>query len=189
MKLTLSVTALLLSSSSIFAADKPNQVEIERLSHNGSGCHLSQHVKVKDRYNKDRIHVDFRQFSVTTDASLERKNCSITLKVKHSNGWQFAVNKFDAWIDAELNQGAEATVSSNVYFQGESENSRFEHTWHGPQRGHFDIHESKPAGNLLWSSCGKASTLNTNTAVRVKDAWSKVTVKPKIYWNLKWRRC
>ncbi|NRA63591.1 MAG: DUF4360 domain-containing protein [Pseudobacteriovorax sp.] len=176
-------------TSQLSAYEKPHWVHITKASHNGSGCRLGSDVSVVEASNPDRIHVDFKAFSVTTDDSVERKNCSISLNVDHPGGWQYAVKRFDAWIMSKVNNGAEARVSSNVYHQGDSANTTFTHRWHGWQDGHFDIHQAKQDHELIWSSCREKRSLNTNTSVLVKDAWATAKIKHKIYWGLVWRRC
>lgn len=177
-----------LFTSPLFAGSSPDWVHIEMGTYGGSGCPGGSDINLVDNDDPKKIEVAIEDIKITTER-FARKNCGVSIRVDHPEGWQYAVKSFDTEVFSKLSWNANARLTSYAYFQGKMEQTNFEAEWTGRFRGQFEVHDTIPHHKLNWSSCHGESILNTNTAVRTVGGDAQVKLKNQLNFGLVWRQC
>jgi hypothetical protein len=199
--LTALCLGLLSVQSGSAAADAPAegaQVVIKTI--NGSGCPVGTAGATVSPDNST-LTVKYDAYTAQaggnagpTDA---RKNCQLVLDVKAPASYTYALFGLDHRGHASLPAGATATIKSDYYFQGTTDDVFQSHSLTGPYEDDWAVSDSVPDNRLVWAPCGSQRYLNVNTSLRVSagsgNSASVVamgsTDVPGTSYRLIWKRC
>ena len=131
----------------------------------------------------------------TTAVSI--KNCLVSIKLHSPQGLSYAVQDVYYGGYAYLEEGVEARMVSNTYFQGDpSRNQQPETTFGGPKDDTYLIQDTRNQieAEPVWSPCGVERNLNINTTLRLRNTSNPrrngfVNVEEVFGLKLVWRRC
>jgi hypothetical protein len=129
------------------------------------------------------------------------KNCQLAIKLHSPQGLSYSVQEFYYGGYAFLEDGVNARVISNYYFQGNpADNQQPETTFVGPKDDTYLIQDTRNQieAKPVWSPCGVDRNLNVNTTLRLlnsnprKNGYVNVSAvdgSTKLVLKLSWRRC
>ena len=203
--LSTSMATIAISGSAFGWVVPADDITIEDISYNGSGCPLGT---VMDNVSEDKqaFTLTFAEYIAETGPDYSpsdgRKNCQITLSLKVPQGWQFSIGSFDyrGWLYAD--KGIRAEHNTSYYFQGSSQTARFRERISGPFFDDYQFTENVGIESLVWSRCGVERALNINTAISVRNtrkskypdaegAMGTDSIDGQIQqiFGISWRRC
>jgi hypothetical protein len=108
-------------------APNPNDVYIETVTWNGSGCKMgaqadTTYVLSSDRKTLTIIYDNYiAQTGPTTLPSDQRKNCLINLKVHIPTNWQYSVSATTFHGFAQFDPSCQGYVKASYWFSGETQ--------------------------------------------------------------------
>ncbi|GAA2688015.1 DUF4360 domain-containing protein [Actinoplanes palleronii] len=157
------------------AAPPRNQMVIDVVSANGSGCPWGT-AAVTVSPDSKAFTVTYSEFTAQTGAGAGptefRKNCQLGLNVHVPQGYTYAIASTDYRGYAHLERGSSATQTAYYYFQGEQGTSRIRHNFAGPADGDWQRTDRIGVSSLAYLPCGEQRYLNVNTELRVSGGWS-----------------
>ncbi|WP_215449649.1 DUF4360 domain-containing protein [Streptomyces sp. ATCC 21386] len=192
---------LLSVQSGSAAADAPAegaQVVIKTI--NGSGCPAGTAGATVSPDNST-LTVKYDAYTARAGGNAgpteARKNCQLVLDVKAPASYTYALFGLDHRGHASLPAGATATIKSDYYFQGTTDDVLQSHPLTGPYEDDWAVSDSVPENRLVWAPCGSQRYLNVNTSLRVRagsgNSASVVTMGstdvPGTSYRLIWKRC
>jgi hypothetical protein len=154
----------------VFPAPPANQIVIEVVTVNGSGCPAGtaavavspDNTAFTVTYSSYMAMVGFG--SVPTDF---RKNCQLNLRVHVPQGFTYAIAQTDYRGFASLAAGATALERANYYFQGSSQTAFISHPFTGALDDNWQTTDIVDVAALVYAPCGEQRNLNINTELRV----------------------
>lgn len=192
---------LLSVQSGSAAADVPvpeAQVVIKAI--NGSGCPAGT-AGVTVSPDNSTLTVEYGAYTAQAGGSAgpadARKNCQLVLDVQAPASFTYALFGLDHRGHASLPAGATATIESDYYFQGQTDDVFQSHPLRGPYQDDWAVSDSVPDNRLVWAPCGSQRYLNVNTSLQVRAGSggraSMVTMDstdvPGASYRLVWKRC
>lgn len=201
--LTLSLSGPAYAAGEGSAADTPTappeQITLEVLAANGSGCPDGT-VKVAGNSDRTGFRLTYRDFVAEAGGSAAvpdgRKNCQVAVRVDVPNGWTFAIAKAEYRGRARLDSGATGLHRTNYYFQGSSDNNYSDLPLTGPLNAWWT--NTDGALILAYARCDVQRVLNINTELRVYEGTSnkKSSVSMRssegdvdTLFNFAWKKC
>jgi hypothetical protein len=182
------------------ATPNPNQVTINQLTVNGSGCAPGS-VSAAVSPDATQFTLLFSEFIATSGRGVtpreNRKNCQINLDIRYPNGWSYSVATVDFRGFVSVPRGVTAVQRSNYYFSGQTLQASVESRWSGPRSEDYLVRNEVPFEQVVWSACGRTERGNINTQIRLEGDLTQsaqMTVDSidgtlqQIY-GLQWRRC
>ncbi len=188
------------------ATQVPDSFEITDVTANGAGCAPGT-VSKNIAEDKLSLTLSFRDYlaeiSPSTIPSDARKACQLTISLKVSPGWRFAVASFDYRGFMNLDQGIAAEHKTTYYFQAQDKAGEFSSSKVGPEQNSFLFQQKVALTESIWSPCDAQRSLNIKTAIRV---WNVDRIKYPYaagvmgndsidaqfhdqQWKLLWKRC
>lgn len=195
------VSALSLAAASLaapLATEAPPSATIASIAYGGTGCPQGtlQYVLSSDHKTVNMLYPN--QFAAEVgpgvDLTQARKNCQISLSIKHTAGWSYGIDSSSYIGHVILDKGVTGIQKTTYYFAGSTAQVEDTNTWVGPlDRTYFVKNQ---AAGPIWSPCSSAVALNINSQVRL-DAENdrlrgKITTdlgKLTLAVGLVWRRC
>ncbi|WP_243726015.1 DUF4360 domain-containing protein [Actinomadura rubrisoli] len=192
----------LLSAPSALAdeAPPPDNVSIEVVTVNGSGCPPgSANVVISD--DKTAFTVKYNDYLAyaggDTNPTGSRKNCQINVRVNAPGEYTYAITGSDHRGFAGLQDGASGLQQTNYYFQGSTQDRTVQHELNGRYVDDWQFRDRIPANQLVYKPCGQARNLNINTELRVNagDSDNKVSfmsmdaTRSSTTYHFAWKRC
>ncbi|MET8946068.1 DUF4360 domain-containing protein [Streptomyces sp. NPDC004542] len=189
------------ASADVPTADAPAagaQIAIKTI--NGSGCPAGTADATVSPDNST-LTVKYSAYTAQAGGGAAspdaRKNCQLVLDVKAPASYTYALFGLDHRGHASLRAGATATVESDYYFQGTTDDVFQSHSLTGPYQDDWAFSDSVPEDRLVWAPCGSQRYLNVNTSLQVSagadDRASVVTMGstdvPGASYRLIWKRC
>jgi hypothetical protein len=195
--------SLLVSPPAVEAAAAPDDISIEVVTANGSGCPVNTLGAAGVHVSSDgsRLSVSYPSFIAHLGISTvvdSRKNCQLNLRVNKPANFSYAVTRIDHQGYAHLADGAIARLGSSLYFQGQSQTERFEHQLNGPLNGAWSRTTQINPDRLVWQPCGEDRNLNLNVELRVNAGTSNPDTDASLItldstgvstYHFEWRRC
>ena len=125
------------------------------------------------------------------------KNCLLAIKLHSPQGLSYSVQDFYYSGYAFLEEGVDARLVSQYYFQGNpAENQQPETTFVGPKDDTYLIQDSRKQieAQPVWSPCGVDRNLIINTTIRLLNTSSPrrngyLNLTKAFGLKLAWRRC
>ena len=170
---------------------------------NGTGCPAGT-WDVQFSPDGQRMTATFSSFEAEVDPTraVSIKNCMLAIKLHSPQGLSYSVQDFYYSGYAFLEEGVDARLVSQYYFQGNpAQDQQPETTFVGPKDDTYLIQDSRKQieAQPVWSPCGVDRNLNINTVVRLKNTnnprrngyvnVSSVDGSTKLVLKLAWRRC
>jgi hypothetical protein len=198
------VGALILSLVLPSAVPAADQIHIEDLVYNGTGCPLGSadaSVAADGSSFRLRFGEEFVAELGTGVPLLEsRKNCQVLLRLQVPQGFTFAIAAVDYRGHANIATGAQGFQKATYYFQGEAEQVSTTRTLDGPFNDDWHFRDQIPIAELVWAPCGIERALNINAQVRLARSASSTRSRSLIamdsergrleqVFSLRWRRC
>ena len=131
-----------------------------------------------------------------TGKGFDRKSCNIAIPVHVPQGLSISVLAIDYRGYNNIPPRAKTDFNVEYFFAG-TRGPSFRKTFNGPVDDDYLIHNELTAQAIVWSPCGTAVNLRTNSSIRVttknnKQALATVDsedVKAAIVYQLQWRKC
>jgi hypothetical protein len=197
--------AALTTPASAAPAPVPDDMVIDVVSANGSGCPWGTAAVTVSPDNK-AFTVAYSEFTAQVGAGAKptdfRKNCQLGLNVHVPQGYTYAIANTDYRGFAHLERGASATQTAFYYFQGESKTSRTRHAFVGPFAGDWQRTDTVGISSLSYLPCGEERYLNVNTELRVSGSSSDAKKKTTSFltmdstdgnldtvYHVAWKKC
>ncbi len=198
---TLSVAAL----TSVLAVDadaqtarpKPNDVRIESLLYNGSGCPVGS-VTSRVTPQADGVELSFSDLFASVGRGVaitgSRRFCQMVVGMHVPRGWSYAVAAIDYGGSVTLARRVGATQKSTLYFSGQLAQTELQSSFDGPVDRDYVLREEVPAQSLVWSSCTEARDMNIHMQVKVDNrrnrrAPGRLSIDNVTKVSFAWRRC
>lgn len=178
----------------------PNEVHINKISYNGTGCPLGTVA--------ENMADDAKAFTLLFDSyvaeagpgipfSANRKNCQIAVDLQFPQGWSYTIFTVDYRGYAKLEPGTSGAQQSTYYFQGQPKSAVLKTTYTGPKDSDYHIRDTLGLSSLVWSPCGVNRAVNINTQVRANATGGRralmtldsIDGELKHVYGIQWRRC
>lgn len=161
----------LLGSTAYADAPPPDQVTIDVITVNGSGCPAGT-AAVAVSLDNTAFTVTYSGYTAKVGVGAGptefRKNCNLNLIVHFPQGFSYAVTSANHRGFASLAAGATATQSANYFFQGQSTTGLIQHALPaGPFEDDWQNTDTTEITDVVYSPCGEQRNLNINTELRV----------------------
>ncbi|KAF2846887.1 hypothetical protein T440DRAFT_557802 [Plenodomus tracheiphilus IPT5] len=132
----------------------------------------------------------------STDITLSRKNCQLTLALSFTPGYSFSLLSADYTGYGDLDAGITGVVKSTYYFSGDKDQTSTTLTVPGPFKGRY--YKNDDVGVSVWSECGGEAALNVNSEVALSPlgaagsgvlAQTKESARVSSSLFVQWRKC
>ena len=132
----------------------------------------------------------------TTARTFDRKACNIAIPVLVPQGLSISIIAIDYRGFNELPAGAQSQFNVEYFFAG-GRGPTFRKNYSGPLSSDYLIHNELVGQAIVWSACGAAVNLRTNSSMRVNTTGNKQAlatvdsqdVSAAIVYLLQWRQC
>ena len=196
------VLGALFTTNAFGQAPNPNEVYVENINVNGTGCPEGS-VTTDISEDAKAFTLLFSEFMAQTyDGALpseKRKNCQITLNLKIPQGWQYSVLDVQYQGYVNLDRGVRGFQTSTYYFQGDARRrATARSNFRGPIARDFLLSDKVGFSSVVWSKCGVNRALNINASVGVSNTRptqnglitiDSVDGEIKQKYALRWKRC
>jgi hypothetical protein len=191
----MALAAVLLSASFARADD----ISLGVPGFGGTGCPNGT-VSATLSPDAKSLSILFDQYQVaaggTSGHSFDRKSCNIAIPVHVPQGQSISILAIDYRGFNHLPPGGGSQFNVEYFFAG-ARGPVFRKDFRGPIDGDYTIHNDLIASALVWSPCGAAVNLRTNSSMRVStranaEAMATVDsedVQAAIIYHLQWRSC
>jgi hypothetical protein len=104
----------------------PNDVYIESIEWNGSGCKMGPNADTKSIFSADRkvVQLLFSEFSASRGPGVaitqSRKQCQINFKIHYPRNWQYTISRTVFRGYAQIGKTCKAYLRATYYFSGET---------------------------------------------------------------------
>ncbi|MDT4994040.1 MAG: hypothetical protein QOH97_3932 [Actinoplanes sp.] len=167
--------ALVAPATAAQAAPPQDQMVIDVVSANGSGCPDDTAVVTVSPDNT-AFTISYSQYTaqvgVGAPPTAFRMNCQIGLNVHVPQGFTYAIASAQYRGFAHLEPGAYGSESANYYFQGEPQSTKKRHNFYGPLDIDWQANDYIGVGALSFLRCGERRYLNINTELRLSAGTS-----------------
>lgn len=200
-KLATLITLSLLIGSLSYADEErttPLTAAIMEMASGGSGCTVDSATAVLSEDFR-KLQINFPTFTAELGPGISRrharKNCTVTLSIQHTEGWQYSLSAVDFTLgNTKLEANVSGEVKGKFYFTM-GETTDLSHAIKGPIEFYFV--RAGVAGPNVWSSCDSPKNLNINGSVKVKlkepeevkVSRGSLTLNGPAKFDIQWRRC
>ena len=196
-------TAALQAPSNSTTVRDPRGSYFAEIVANGTGCPAGTW--------RTQLSEDGQTFTTTFDSfeaevdpkrAISVKNCLLSIRLHSPQGLSYSVQDFYYGGYAYLEEGVNAKIVSQYYFQGNpADNQQPETVFIGHKDDTYLIQDTRNQieAEPVWSPCGVDRNLNVNTTVRLMNTnnprrngyvnVSAVDGSTKLVLKLAWRRC
>jgi hypothetical protein len=131
-----------------------------------------------------------------TGKSFDRKSCNIAIPVHVPQGLSVSVLQIDYRGYNNVPDGAKTDFNVEYFFAG-TRGPSFKKSFKGPIDDDYLIRNKLTAEAMIWSPCGAAVNLRTNSSIRVSTKHNKQAlatvdsedVNAAIIYQLQWKKC
>lgn len=195
------LAASVLIGTSASAQINPNNVYIENLAYNGSGCPPESAVLnlADDAQAFTLIFSEYEAYAGPRVALTEsRRNCQVNVTLHVPQGFTYAIASADYRGYANLQKGAKGLLKASYYFQGQPLTGSLQTPFNGPFANDWQVHHEAGVAALVWAPCGVSRSLNINTQVRIDKGNSTGESvmnmdshdgKVETLYRLAWKKC
>jgi hypothetical protein len=176
-------------------ASPPDQLAIDVVTVNGSGCPAST-ASVQVSPDNTSFRVVFSGYLAWTGPGAAptdfRKNCQFSFQIDRPDGLTYAVEQAEYSGFAQLEDGVTAVQAAHYYFQGDSDTVSTKHEFTGPLSRRWHTTDAFDVAALRFAPCGAQRNLNVNTELRVQpgaEGLNVMVMDAAIDYQLTWRTC
>ena len=173
-----SLLAAPISSDAPDASPPPQEIKIDVVAVNGSGCPAGT-TAVATASDNSAFTVTYSDYLAQVGVGARptdfRKNCQLGLRIQVPQGFTYAIAQADYRGFASLARGASGLQRANYYFQGQSATSFASHSFNGPYGDYWQATDTTDVASLVYAPCGEQRILNVNTELRVSAGSSDPT--------------
>ena len=156
--------AVVLAASALLAPP-PDPMTIDVLSATGTGCDANTSA-VGMSIDNTAFTVVFSNFAVLGHGQEAKKDCTITLRVNHPDGFTFGIAQVDYRGFAHLESGAHGFQDSTYHFTG-LPTRHSKQKYDGPMDGDWQVTDQPEAGAVLHGPCKEHRPLTITTELKV----------------------
>ncbi|TDB99239.1 DUF4360 domain-containing protein [Actinomadura sp. 7K534] len=168
--LALALPAAPAASAETADSPPPDQILIDVLTVNGSGCSAGT-AAVASASDNTAFTVTYSDYLAQTGGNSSptdfRKNCQINLRVHVPQGFTYAIAGADYRGFAHLQPGATGMEQASYYHQGLSDTASVSHTIKGGYSDNWQFSDRTDVAELVYKPCGEERNFNINTELRV----------------------
>ena len=189
----------------VFGAEAPEQIKIVNLQVRGSGCpegSVQQNIAPDGQSFVLYFYEYIAEIGSEVARTENRKACQLSLNLRHTPGWRFAVVKFEFTGYVNIDNGISASQEALYYFQGDENGLNFSEAMTGPKDGIYHIVQKVEPTVRYWSFCDVERAINIRTSVKLinlENASSSAsgfigtdsidgTIGTQT-WNIVWQKC
>jgi len=191
--------ALLVFTSDASAQVDPNEVYVQAISYDGSGCPAGS-VGQSMANDRQSFTLIFDTFVASKGPGVpvteSRKNCHLNVQLHVPNGFQYSISTVDYRGYVQLPAGVTATQSSTSHFSGFTKQVTASTSFIGPVAKDYLNRDTMDFESVVWSPCGRPVPLNINAEVRLAGGTSAAQIttdsidgKVKHVLGLQYRPC
>jgi hypothetical protein len=183
--------------SDLNAAPPAEQIVIDLVTTNGSGCPPGS-ATITVAPDNSAFTVTYSNYTarvgvgaVPTDV---RKNCQLNVVLRVPQGFTYALSQADYRGVASIATGAGAVQRAYLYYAGQSQTPYSHHTFAGPAELDWLTVDELPLGPV-WSPCEAVRNVNINTELRAtagtsdtRTTTSFISLASSVYY-LSWAQC
>jgi len=151
-------------------AAPPDQLTVEILTVNGSGCPAGT-AAVAAAADKTAFTVTYSSFLAQVGVGASptdfRKNCQLAIRVFYPQGFTYGIAQADHRGFGHLVRGATALQRANYYFQGTSATTHSSHSFAGPLSDNWQATDKTDVASIVYAPCGELRNFNINSELRV----------------------
>lgn len=191
------LAAALLTSSlaGSVSAQPPDQLIVEVVTVNGSGCPGST-ATAEVLPDNSSFRITFSGYFAWTGAGAAptdfRKNCQFNLRIQAPDGLTYAVEQAEYSGFALLGDGVTGLQAASYYFQGQAPTTSARHEFTGPVTDRWRTTDLFGPEELRFAPCDEERNLNVNTELRVRpgaDDLNVMVLDPTAEFRLTFREC
>lgn len=165
-------TATVPAASATSAVVDPDEVTVDLITVNGSGCPLGTAAAAPSPDGK-AFTVTYSEYVAQTRPGLAsaQNNCQINMRVNAPAGFTYAIVKSDYRGFGAILPGARAELLGLYYFQGDSLTSYIAHELPVGE-GDWQVTDEVPMNAVVHAPCGEKRNLNINTRLKMYQGTS-----------------
>ncbi|GLZ31723.1 hypothetical protein Lesp02_39110 [Lentzea sp. NBRC 105346] len=186
------LTALVLLLTAL--VPPPTPVTIDVLSTEGTGC-LPGTTAVAPSPDRTAFTVTYSDFLVQGKGSEAKKDCRITLRVNHPQGYTYGIAATDYRGFANLDKGAGGEKRAKYFFPGMPARN-LKHALTGPMSDDWQSTDRPSPGDVIHGPCKekKPLTIDAELRIKAKDDTSFITMDSTdssvtATFKLSWKKC
>ncbi|MEY4615847.1 MAG: hypothetical protein RJB66_807 [Pseudomonadota bacterium] len=186
--------------SAISLSAHASQLRLGAPSYGGTGCPAgSASVNVSPDDSAVSILFDsyVTEAGYTTNRSVDRKACNITIPVQVPQGYSVSVFQVDYRGFNAVPRGASTRFDAEYFWAG-SRGPRLSKTFLGPINDNYSLTDMIRANTLVWAPCGASVNLRVNTSMMAKTnanfeqtmgTVDSADITSGLIYRLQWKRC
>lgn len=133
----------------------------------------------------------------TTNRSVDRKSCNITIPVQVPQGYSVSIFQVDYRGFNAVPSGASTRFDAEYFWAG-SQGPRLTKTFLGPVNDNYTLSDQLIATTLVWAPCGASVNLRVNTSMMARTnsrfdqtmgTVDSADISSGLIYHLRWRRC
>ncbi len=133
----------------------------------------------------------------TTNRSVDRKSCNITIPVQVPQGYSVSVFQVDYRGFNAVPSGASTRFDAEYFWAG-SRGPRLSKTFLGPVNDNYTLTDELIATTLVWAPCGASVNLRVNTSMMARTnnrfdqtmgTVDSADISSGLIYHLRWKRC
>jgi hypothetical protein len=133
----------------------------------------------------------------TTNRSVDRKSCNITVPVQVPQGYSVSIFQVDYRGFNAIPSGATTRFDAEYFWAG-SRGPRLTKTFFGPRNDNYTLTDQLVANTVVWAPCGASVNLRVNTSMMAQTnsrfdqtmgTVDSADISSGLVYHLRWRRC
>ncbi|KIG11752.1 putative secreted protein [Enhygromyxa salina] len=181
------------------ATPNPQQVYVESVVVNGSGCPFNEPGSVDVKLSPDlqRLDLRFEDMLITAPVdppgpAISTLNCVVSAKLHVPTGWQFSAAAIETRGTVSLEQGMKVRHASDFFFAGDP-GYNVVNNLEGSIAARFRFVNNVPSQSVVWSACGGSVLFGMNTAMvlnAIQNPQGSGTDKVRTNnFTIQWQKC
>lgn len=188
--------ALLLSNGQAHA----NTLRLGVPAYGGTGCPAGT-ASVSVSPDQSAVSILFDSYvaeaGYTTNRTMDRKSCNITVPVGVPQGYSVAVFQVDYRGYNSVPAGGSTRFDAEYFWAG-SRGPRLTKTFFGPMNDPYTLTDELQATTVVWAPCGASVNLRVNTSMVAKTnnrsdqtmgTVDSADISSGLTYHLQWKRC
>ena len=189
---------ILLAASALNA--NARQLRLGAPAYGGTGCPAGT-ASVSVSPDETSLSILFDNYvaeaGYTTNRSVDRKSCNITIPVQVPQGYSVSVFQVDYRGFNAVPRGASTRFDAEYFWAG-SRGPRLSKTFYGPINNNYTLTDELQANTVVWAPCGASVNLRVNTSMMARSnsqfeqtmgTVDSADFSSGLIYHLRWRRC